>query len=112
MHYENDNTFFITLYSQYKETIYRQAFYLTSCPENAADITQDVFLNLWKHRDHWAEIENIQAYLFFCTRNKTMDYFQHVKLERAKMQELGKVQLLYDSPELKMEMDEAQKLHE
>jgi RNA polymerase sigma-70 factor (ECF subfamily) len=112
MHYENDVELFITLYSKYKETIYRQAFHLTSCRVNAEDIVQDVFLNLWKHKDRWAEIENIQAYLFFCTRNKTMDYFHRIKLERTRLQQLGEVQLLYDSPELKMEIEEAQHLHE
>jgi RNA polymerase sigma-70 factor (ECF subfamily) len=112
MHYENDVELFITLYSKYKETIYRQAFHLTSCRVNAEDIVQDVFLNLWKHKDHWAEIENIQAYLFFCTRNKTMDYFHRIKLERTRLKQLGEAQLLYDSPELKMEIQEAQQLHE
>jgi RNA polymerase sigma-70 factor (ECF subfamily) len=41
-----------------------------------------------------------------------MDYFHRIKLERNGLQQLEEVQLLYDSPELKMEIEEAQKLHE
>ena len=103
---------FIALYRQYRDTICQQAYQLTSCPHSAEDITQEVFLNLWKHRHRWREIENIRAYLFFCTRNKTMDHFQRARMERTFLQKWSETRSLYDSPELKVETQEQQKRHE
>lgn len=103
---------FVSLYRHYRDGIYQQAFQLTSCPHSAEDIAQDVFLSLWKHKHRWGEIENIQAYLFFCTRNKTMDHFQRVRMERTTLQKWSETGPLYDSSVLKVEMREQEKMYE
>jgi len=110
--HENQDQSFTFLYRKYKEKIYNHAASLTSSAAHAEDITQDVFLNLWRYRDRWAEIENMQAYLFFCTRNKTMDYFQRAKLEKENLQQVRELPVLYDSPEIKMEIKEAERMYE
>lgn len=101
---------FIHFYGQYKEKIYQQA--VSACPENADDIVQDVFLSLWRQKHRWDEIDNIQAYLFFCTRNRTLDHFRQLNLERKNLGKWKEQQVLFDSPEQKIESSQIQRLHE
>ena len=44
--------------------------------EDAENITQDVFADLWERRDSMSEIENVNAYLFRLVKNRSLDYLK------------------------------------
>lgn len=60
---------------QHKDLVYNRAFYFTKNGDDAADITQDVFLALWSHRDKVNE-SAVKGWLMVATKNKCIDFFR------------------------------------
>ena len=48
--------------------------------ENAMEVIQDVFLQLWEHRLRLAENTSLNAYLFTLTRNRCIDMIRRERL--------------------------------
>jgi RNA polymerase sigma-70 factor (ECF subfamily) len=48
--------------------------------ENAKEVIQDVFLQLWDHRQKLADNTSLNAYLFTLTRNRCIDLIRREKL--------------------------------
>jgi len=44
--------------------------------DQARDLAQDVFTDLWMHRDKYIGAENLQAYLITTTKHKAIDYYR------------------------------------
>jgi RNA polymerase sigma-70 factor (ECF subfamily) len=55
------------------DKLFRLALSIMGNKEDAEDVVQDVLFNVWKKRDKWHEIENIEAYCFRSTRNTALD---------------------------------------
>lgn len=51
--------------------------------EDAENIAQDVFINLWERKDALDYIENMNAYIFKLAKNKCLDYLKR-KLSEEK----------------------------
>jgi RNA polymerase sigma-70 factor (ECF subfamily) len=70
--------------------------------EDAADITGDAFLKLWKGEKHFESLQKIRIFLQVCVRNSCFTYLQKTRFRQEKNRELG--QLLdnstSDEPEL------------
>jgi RNA polymerase sigma-70 factor (ECF subfamily) len=64
----SDRTAFTELYDRHWNSVYSQAFRKLNDADVAKDITQEVFIYLWTHRETNL-IENLEAYLFSCIRN-------------------------------------------
>lgn len=50
--------------------------------EDAENITQDVFADLWEKRDSIDYIDNMNAYLFRLVKNRCLDYLKHKIFEQ------------------------------
>lgn len=68
---------FSELYLIYYPKLVRFAKGYVMFYEDAENITQDVFADLWEKKENMLYIENINAYLFRLVRNKCFDYLQH-----------------------------------
>jgi RNA polymerase sigma-70 factor (ECF subfamily) len=51
----------------------------------AQELVQDVFVKLWVKRAEISQVEDAQAYLFRCLRNKIYDYFDSVAARNKKL---------------------------
>ena len=60
---------------RYIDTIYRLALSRTKSPENAEDVTQDVFLKLMQSNKRFESEEHLKAWLLRVTINCTKDIF-------------------------------------
>lgn len=60
---------FAALYNRYWKRIYTIAFPYLKSQEAAQDVTQDVFVKLWTHKEHLAEVQAFRPYLFVMARN-------------------------------------------
>ncbi len=61
--------------NKFIDTVYRLALARTKSPENAEDITQDVFLKLIQHKRGFDSEEHLKAWLLRVTINLTKDLF-------------------------------------
>lgn len=66
---------FNLLYDKYWEVVYRQAEKLLKDTDQAQDITQDIFSNLWLKRQD-LNIADLPAYLYVSVRNRALNYFE------------------------------------
>ena len=73
---------FSELYLIYYPKLVRFAKEFVMSEEDAENITQDVFADLWEKRESMYHIENINAYLFRLVRNRCLDYLKHKVFEQ------------------------------
>jgi RNA polymerase sigma-19 factor, ECF subfamily len=61
------------------------AFSFVKSKEMAEEIVSDVFLNIWKGRKHFEEIDNLKTYLYISTKNISLKYLlkQHKQVAIA-----------------------------
>lgn len=52
--------------------------------ENTKEVIQDVFLQLWNHRQKLADNTSLNAYLFTLTRNRCIDLIRREKAKSYK----------------------------
>lgn len=62
--------------------------------EDAENIVQDVFLELWEKREVLTMPVNLIAFLFTATRNRCVDYLRHKMMVRKATDKLQEEQLL------------------
>jgi RNA polymerase sigma-70 factor (family 1) len=71
-----DEQAFKDMYRQYFVKLYRFAISLTHCNESAEEIVHDVLINLWKKRNSFAEIENLNTYLYVSVKNLSLNHIR------------------------------------
>lgn len=67
---------FSEIFRENEHRLYILAFRLTKSDLYAKDIIQEVFLKLWECRDSIHTIDNIEAWLYRLTENKTIDFLR------------------------------------
>ena len=75
--------YFSEIYKEYYPKLLRFACDFIPCKEDAENLLQDAFMELWKNNDRIHEIKNINAYMFRFVRNRCLDYLKHKVHERA-----------------------------
>ncbi|CAL1518778.1 sigma-70 family RNA polymerase sigma factor [Chitinophaga sp. MM2321] len=66
---------FHILYERYWETVYKSALKRLRNHDQAQDITQDIFANLWLKKAE-LQIANLPAYLHVSVRNRVLNLFE------------------------------------
>lgn len=67
-----DMVAFKGIYDHYWDDLYNLALPLLKSPEAAQDVTQEVFLKLWKKRESLPGVEDFNAYIFIMLRNEVV----------------------------------------
>lgn len=65
---------FKTLYDEYAESIYATAWRFLKSHEQAKDLVQEIFTNLWLKRTTFTNVHHFRSYLFIMTRNTALTY--------------------------------------
>jgi RNA polymerase sigma-70 factor (family 1) len=81
---------FKTLFDLYKKPVHDYIRKITGSHEVAEEITQVVFIRLWKKMGSYDKIENIDYYIFRIARNECMRYFKKAAVETRLFKELQK----------------------
>lgn len=74
---------FCRLFDHYWNRVYSSALVLTKSPPMAQDIAQEVFLQLWQHREKAVDIQKLDGFLFISARNLIFKKMSRLKLEEA-----------------------------
>ena len=72
---------FRILFDRYKKPVHDYIRTITGSHEVAEEITQVVFIRLWKKMGSNDQIENIDYYIFRIARNECMRYFKKQPLK-------------------------------
>jgi len=96
-----DAAAFKELYNRYKESIFLMVYRRVQDEEESKDIVQEIFLKLWLGREHLAELDNLDYYLFGTARNRVISHYR-----KKEVQLKGESSLLAQLDQLESSADE------
>lgn len=73
---------FEQFFSDHYAMVKRFAKMLLKSDEDAADIAQDVFAKLWTQPDLWLDNDSMDNRLYVITKNATLNFIRHRKIEK------------------------------
>lgn len=73
---------FSEIFREHEHRLYQLVFRLTKSDQYAKDIIQEVFLKLWEGRRELHHIQNLEAWLYRLTENKTIDFLRKASADR------------------------------
>lgn len=85
---EGDVLSFDNIFKKYNKKIYYFALSYLKNKEEAEDVVQEVFMNLWKCRDQINEYYVFSKYLFKITYNATLKKFRKQASDEKQMEEV------------------------
>jgi len=81
---QGDREAFEVLYDRYSIKLYRQAYAILDDEEEAKDIVQELFVNLWNNvANIHSDVQSIQGYLYISNKNRIFKKLQRFKLKQA-----------------------------
>lgn len=78
-----DQFAFEQLLDHYQKPVYHQALRLVGNPEDAADVTQEVFIKVWKHLPSFRGESSFSTWLYRLTDNAALDLIRREKKRRG-----------------------------
>lgn len=95
-----DHMAYQDIYLTYKESIQYFLQRLLGSSDEAEELTQAIFVNVWEKRETVDPSRSIKSYLFSIARNSALDFFKHQKVhDRYINNEMYNDGLDYDSDE-------------
>jgi RNA polymerase sigma-70 factor (ECF subfamily) len=87
---------FDDIFKKYNKKVYSFALSYLKNREEAQDVVQEVFMNLWRYRDQINEYYVFSKYLFKITYNATCKRFRKQASDRKQMEEVVRNSILED----------------
>ncbi len=78
----SDKDAFETLYRSYWQPLYAFAFRYVRSKPDAEDVTQEVFLRIWRSRADWVPAGPVSNYLYLAVRNAARDRLARAAVAR------------------------------
>lgn len=69
---------FAEVYRAFWKTLYGRAYNYLRDKTTAQELVQDVFVKLWLKRKEITNVDDVEAYLFRCLRNKIYDHYDRI----------------------------------
>jgi len=79
---EGDTSSFKGLYDSYKDKVYNLAVSYTQNPQDAEELTQDVFVEIFKSIDSFKGDSNFSTWVYRITVNKSLDFIRYSKRKK------------------------------
>ncbi|WEK38355.1 MAG: RNA polymerase sigma-70 factor [Candidatus Pseudobacter hemicellulosilyticus] len=83
-----DQSAFTALFHRYKDRVYEIALAYTGSVILAEEITQDVFMRLWAHREKLPALHSLAAWLFTLARNRSFNVLRNQSTATRREKEL------------------------
>jgi RNA polymerase sigma-70 factor (family 1) len=94
---EGDVLSFDSIFNKYHKKVYYFAISYLKNKEEAEDVVQEVFMNLWKYRDQINEYYVFSKYLFKITYNATCKKFRKQASDKKQLEETLQNMLIEDN---------------
>ena len=85
---ESDRAAFEALVRHYSDPLCAFIYTNTRNVEATKELTQDLFLAIWRHRHEWDVRGGLTTYLYRSARNRAISYLRHDRLERRWQEEM------------------------
>ena len=72
--FHNEQTAYKELFELFYNKLFRLAFIITKSRELSEEIVSDVFIGIWRRREHVLEINNLRLYLYISVKNTSLNY--------------------------------------
>ena len=106
---EGDPAAFHEIYGQYKAFVFAVVAARLDDKDDAKDITQDIFINLWDSRSRLDEIRDFKTYLYVLSRNKVISAYRkqsiRIKGEEYLLQQLSELEHSAEDHRLAQELN-------
>ncbi len=73
---EGDENAFARLVREYGDTIFSQSLAFVKSVPQAEELTQDIFMKVWRNRGKLVQVDNFDNWLFILARNLIFDSFK------------------------------------
>jgi RNA polymerase sigma-70 factor, ECF subfamily len=83
------------LIKQYKDKIYGYAYYMLKNRMDADDITQEVFIRIWKNIDKF-NLSSAKSWIMKTTHNLCIDYLRKNKVAKLRQKDIEETDILTD----------------
>lgn len=70
-----------------KDELFRLALRITLNRADAEDVVQETMLKVWNRREHWEELESIEAFCLTVCRNMALDKLKRVDNQNSSLEE-------------------------
>lgn len=77
-----DHAAFDAIFRQWYEPVVRSANRVLHDPGVAEELSQDVFLELWRRRDSLATDSSVAGYLMQAVRNRSLNHLRHLHVQK------------------------------
>lgn len=71
-----DPEIFGKFYDEYVDRIYRFIYFKVPTPQEAEDLTSEVFLKFWQAVQNQDNVKNIKSYIYSIARNIVVDFYR------------------------------------
>lgn len=73
---DGDAGAFKVIFEMYWPQVYGTTLRLTKSPEQAKDLSQDIFIRLWENREKLKEVQRPESYIYILSRNLVLDHLR------------------------------------
>jgi RNA polymerase sigma-70 factor (family 1) len=102
---DGDQRAFTGFVTYYTPVVYKHLLFYIRNAAIAEELTQDVFISIWRNRERLRNMENFAGYLYVCTRNKINMAFRQ-KLQAFVEPPPDMLQTLLANPDAAIELKE------
>lgn len=83
----NDNQrAFEMLFRSYRDRVYTIALFITRNTQDAEEVVQDIFSDIWKDRKKMTEIKNFEAWITTVSKNRSLSAVRKVAISQIRNQ--------------------------
>jgi RNA polymerase sigma-70 factor (ECF subfamily) len=79
---QGDHAAFDALFRQWYEPVVRAANRILHDPGVAEELSQDVFLELWRRREQLPDGSSVAGYLLQAVRNRALNHLRHLQVQK------------------------------
>ena len=72
-----------------KNELYRLALRITLNPAEAEDVVQETMIKVWNRREHWDELESVEAFCLTICRNLAIDRQRKMENQHLSLEDEG-----------------------
>ena len=108
----DDQKAFGQFYQLYYERVFRYTFYFLKNKEACGEVLTNVFFSIWKSRNRFKDVIDVEAYLYIVTKNEATRFLKQKKNNYLLLDEIP-VQLEAsgnNSPDEKLLIEEIEKI--